>query len=615
MIHRFLLIWFMLPASLLYAQRRDDPAERIISQGNGYLARFQAASALERYNEVIRIAEERGDDLLLARGYLGAGQAIWYQNRFTRAIDTVSMAVSLFRKYQDDRDNKMMLSSSLRILSNIYDQVGNYEKAFQTISEALYLQQKSDDRQNTILSLVQLAKLYVNIGDYATALHYFNQAIDMHPRPGNYEFRELHTELGRLYAAREMYDSALYHYRLSVPRHPSPKNVYLWIGESYLQQRRYDSAESYLRKALIEGDIPNSAVMLQAMIDLGETLMYTSRNDSALVLANDALAMATEKDRRQHRRDAFRLLAMLYEKRGNNDLAYASFRRYVSLKDSLLSEQFKGRLYAFKQGQEETTHKAEMALLKNKQRVLVGSIIVLTAAGLFIILLLVLRYKNRSLELQRRSSEMEMQALRAQMNPHFIFNCMSAINHFILNNETDKASDYLTRFSRLIRLVLANSEKASITMEEEIAMLKLYLEMEQLRFAHAFEYRISYDSTIRPSEIMVPSFILQPFCENAIWHGLLHKEGPGLLLVDFVAKHNIITCTITDNGVGLTRAAEIKKRKVEEHIPFGHKLAAERLSLFNNGRPVPGSFIIEDVVNDKGEVTGTRVVFSFKNIS
>ena len=615
MVYRFLLILFVLPAFLLYAQRKDDPAENNLRLGNRFLFRFQPEPALEEYNEAIRIAKQRGDDLLLARGYLGAGQAIWYQNRFTRAIDTVSIAVSLFRKYQDDRDIKMMLSSSLRILSNIYDQVGNYEKAFQTISEALYLQQKSDDRQNTILSLVQLAKLYVNIGDYATALQYFGQATDLHPRPGNYEFRELHTELGRLYAAREMYDSALYHYRLSVPRHPSPKNVYLWIGESYLQQRRYDSAESYLRKALIEGDIPNSAVMLQAMIDLGETMMYTNRNDSALVLANDALAMATEKDRRQHRRDAFRLLAMLYEKRGNSGLAYASFRRYVSLKDSLLSEQFKGRLYAFKQGQEEATHTAEMALLKNKQRVLVGSIIVLTAGAIFIILLLVLRYKNRNLELQRRSSEMEMQALRAQMNPHFIFNCMSAINHFILNNETDKASDYLTRFSRLIRLVLVNSEKAAITMEEEIAMLKLYLEMEQLRFAHAFEYRISYDSTIRPSEIMVPSFILQPFCENAIWHGLLHKDGPGLLLIDFVAKGNIITCTITDNGVGLTRAAEIRKRKVEEHIPFGHKLAEERLSLFNNGRSAPGSFIIEDVVNENGEVTGTRVIFSFKNIS
>src|SRR5262249_51354121 len=148
------------------------------------------------------------------------------------------------------------------------------------------------------------------------------------------------------------------------------------------------------------------------------------------------------------------------------------------------------------------------------------------------------------LHLKQKASELEMRALRAQMNPHFIFNCLSAINHFILNNETDSASEYLTRFSRLLRLVLVNAGKPIISLEEELAMLRLYLDMEQLRFKNAFDYYIYSDPAVQPSMVNVPSFILQPFCENAIWHGLLHKEGKGQLNVHFKMEGDVLICTV-----------------------------------------------------------------------
>ena len=137
--------------------------------------------------------------------------------------------------------------------------------------------------------------------------------------------------------------------------------------------------------------------------------------------------------------------------------------------------------------------------------------------------------KKRIVEKERKlgkERELEMQALRAQMNPHFIFNSLSSINHFVLKNETEAASDYLTKFSKLIRTVLNNSKKSMVSLEEELEMLRLYLEMENLRFKNAFSYGIHLDEMVKPTCIFIPPLLFQPFVENAVWHGLMHKKDP-----------------------------------------------------------------------------------------
>src|SRR5258708_26049998 len=125
-----------------------------------------------------------------------------------------------------------------------------------------------------------------------------------------------------------------------------------------------------------------------------------------------------------------------------------------------------------------------------------------------------------------------MEGLRSQMNPHFIFNCLNAINRFILKDESEAASDYLTKFSRLIRMVLNNSRHSLISLDDEIEVLRLYLDMERLRFKNSFDYSIIIMNNELPAgDIYIPPLLLQPFIENAIWHGLMHKEGGGHLSV------------------------------------------------------------------------------------
>ena len=204
-----------------------------------------------------------------------------------------------------------------------------------------------------------------------------------------------------------------------------------------------------------------------------------------------------------------------------------------------------------------------------------------------------------------------MQALRAQMNPHFIFNCLSSINHFILKNESEMASDYLTKFSRLIRMVLNNSKNPLINLEEELEMLRLYLDLEKLRFNNSFDYSISFYNHFDISSIFIPPLLLQPFAENAIWHGLMNKEEQGILEIGFQLDDHVLNCYITDNGIGRKKAEALKSKSPEKQKSMGMQITAERLALFNSDAEQT-IFNIEDVVDGSGQAAGTRVTLKIR---
>ena len=219
---------------------------------------------------------------------------------------------------------------------------------------------------------------------------------------------------------------------------------------------------------------------------------------------------------------------------------------------------------------------------------------------------LVEKARQRSL-----AAELEMQALRAQMNPHFIFNSLTSINRFILKSDTQAASDYLTRFSRLIRMVLNNSKQSFISLEDELDMLRLYLEMEKLRFKEAFLYRIEIDKYLDPATVQLPPLVLQPFVENAIWHGLMHKPGQGTLEIQIGVERDLLVIRITDDGVGRSVAGSSSGKSVRKQKSMGIDITRERLSLVNGGLDADGLKII-DLLGPDGEPAGTRVIVKIK---
>jgi hypothetical protein len=211
-------------------------------------------------------------------------------------------------------------------------------------------------------------------------------------------------------------------------------------------------------------------------------------------------------------------------------------------------------------------------------------------------------------ELRQKTGELEMQALRAQMNPHFVFNSLNAINRFILQKEKAQASEYLTKFSRLVRMILQNSQSALVPLENELDSLKLYLELEALRFEHHFEYTISIESDIDADMIKVPPLIIQPYAENAIWHGLMHKEEKGHLTIDIKQLKEQLQIRITDDGIGRKQSETMTSKSATKHKSMGLKITADRIAMLQRSANQESSVIITDLEKPDGSAAGTEVL-------
>jgi ligand-binding sensor domain-containing protein/two-component sensor histidine kinase len=202
-------------------------------------------------------------------------------------------------------------------------------------------------------------------------------------------------------------------------------------------------------------------------------------------------------------------------------------------------------------------------------------------------------------------AELEMKALKAQMNPHFVFNSLSSIQESIVHGKTEAASKYLGKFSKLIRMVLEQSDKKTITLQEEINYLTLYLELESFRFDN-FSFTINSERIIDASFLKIPAMLVQPYVENAIKHGLSHKQGDKKLAIEYVDySEDVLQVTITDNGIGRQQSAIINQNREASHQSMGMKITSERLLLLQQKN---ASVVIDDVQDEQGNIAGTKVI-------
>ncbi|WP_199141550.1 sensor histidine kinase [Pedobacter sp. ASV12] len=231
-----------------------------------------------------------------------------------------------------------------------------------------------------------------------------------------------------------------------------------------------------------------------------------------------------------------------------------------------------------------------------------------------ILFLTALAYRDRQSELERidlkiKNAENEHKILRLQMNPHFIFNCLNSINLYIEKNDSALASSYLSKFSQLMRLSLVHSRKEKIVLAEEIAVLKLYLEMETMRFKGKLNYVFDIEANVDVDFIEIPPMLIQPHLENAIWHGLMHKSEGGKIVIQI--SQNLVAqtlnVTIADNGIGRTKAAELKSKAAEKEKSYGTLITSERIAIFNQKFNADTKLQIEDLYDENNEPAGTLV--------
>lgn len=219
------------------------------------------------------------------------------------------------------------------------------------------------------------------------------------------------------------------------------------------------------------------------------------------------------------------------------------------------------------------------------------------------------REERMKASFEKELAKMEMEALRSQMNPHFLFNALNSLKDLIIRNDPQAASNYLSRFSRLIRLILENSKEQMVSLAQELEAVNLYVEVEQHRFENRFDYRLEVNSGLDPKEVMIPPMLIQPYAENAIWHGLMHKQDKGMLQVSLHQVDGRLVCIVEDNGIGRKKAGELRSKSVGGNKSYGMAITRDRVALVKELYNIEAKVDVEDLMAD-GEPSGTKVTLS-----
>lgn len=570
--------------------------------------------------------------------YYALGFAIFAQSRFEDAIRYLRLA----QDYAQRSGDTINVIRTISLMGCAYRESGNYEKAFEYYRSSLQMAKDGHYPDLEANEYYELAELFIQIEDYASARNYFHAGFQVGQPKMFYEWRIM--VYSELLSRQGQFDSALRYYNTfdSAGLPPALLRTYLVSkGEYFLLRHKGGEALPYFEKSLVyQRQLNDRNQVMRCLKDLALAYQQVGKDKEACKYAKESLAISEQFWARQYIRDNCMILHQLYDKDRRIDSAYFYYRRYNDMKEKVNNVQLKGKFASI-------NFEQQIALLnKEKQlndvclretlatkKLLIGGIIALLLIGFIFSRYIMLKRKNEAhlrlraenkLEIQRlegekdraalqqRAKELEIQALRSQMNPHFIFNCLNAINRFILAHETEVASDYLTKFSRLMRMIMNHSRHSVISLAEELEVLQLYLDMERLRFKDAFDYNIVLDEELDAGDIHIPPLLLQPFVENAIWHGLMNKSERGALTVVLRAEHDMLTCVIEDNGVGRRKAGLLKSKSAQKHKSMGLQITAERLTLLT-GTGSPGHFFdIEDLYDPEGHPAGTRVVLKIR---
>ena len=590
------------------------------------------------------ILKKEKDLFGLAAAYDFIGNAKQQKGESRSSITYSDSAEHLYRQLGDT----VTAVWSLMGKGRAYFTLGDFTNGYKTQQMAYELAPQKDTTLKTIC-LFYLANLFLGAGlpeltleQVNIILGYFPDAVTHARIIGSQGITAALILGGEAYLQLNQLDSAQKIAALvRTPFEQKQVQEHLFLGKLYTSLKLYDKALLHLQKgyAMVANGSQPFFVSHTAR-ELAVVHLRLNELAKAKAYAEQALETAQKIDARLEIRNAAGTLAEIYDRQNNYQKAYYYTKLQKSLNDSLMPEEYKRKLSLIGVQNELAIQKQQAKFLAKEntlrqqqlkreslvRNILIAGLVLFVFLSLMVFRNVMLKRKNEKLQLEHRlrlqevesesaraklqqhAAELEMQALRAQMNPHFIFNCLNAINHFILKNETETASDFLTKFSRLIRLVLHSSSHKYISLHDELETLKLYIGLELVRFKNHFSYTLHCDASVDTESVQIPPMLLQPFVENAIWHGLMHKKEGGQLSIDIREENDTLYCTIQDNGIGRRKAAELKSKSASHKKSMGMEITANRLKMLNGDNHQFSFLKIIDLENEAGEGVGTKVV-------
>ncbi|MET0464644.1 MAG: histidine kinase [Chitinophagaceae bacterium] len=574
------------------------------------------AKGLLYAEKAIALATKIKDDPGLARAYYVMGVDYLRSDQVSKTLEYLQKAAKMYEAQNRPVD-----------LARVYNTIGaaylphneHYKDALLYLDKAIVIFKAQGDKQYLPSSILNKALVYKRMDSVGPAIRHFNEVLALFQQymPANKQLEaRIYSGLG---------------------------DAYIEFSEEKLRAigftgQKYDSAVYYVQKALaVFNELGSEDGKTANYRRLGSVYLAQKKYPLALQNAFMAKQIAEEGGFLAMEADAITVISEIYAATGRYDSAFTYLKKYAVLNDSLLNDEKERELiqnemqYTFDKKEDSLHFQNELLSQSNtlnklqlRQQWLYsgGALVLLLGLGGFLYyrnrnkqVKLVLQLekeraeqKQRESEFERKVSDAALHSLRSQMNPHFIFNCLNSIKLYAVENNQEAATSYLGKFSRLMRLVLENSKSDRITLQQEVETLRLYIEMEAMRFKEKLHYKIDLGDNMDMDYIEIPPMLIQPYVENAIWHGLMPKENGGILLVSFRCGENNLKITVTDNGVGRERAAELKSNSATAHRSFGMSITHERIELINQMHNTNMSVIINDLYDDTGNAAGTEVI-------
>ncbi|MEP6584075.1 MAG: histidine kinase [Ginsengibacter sp.] len=402
---------------------------------------------------------------------------------------------------------------------------------------------------------------------------------------------------------------------------------YLGFGKLNAMANKADSVSFYFGKAMSQAAVQND-LRNKFQVYLGEaTYIKKLSPDMKLVLLDSALHIAKRTSYYEGISNAAQQLSVVYEEKKDKDSSLIFYHIYRTASDSLFSENNRFNIlnneseWLIRRKEIENRHLIDISNLQNRQIIFKNALLVAAFVLLFLTIVIAF-FINKSIQSKKKRAEFlfkqkiaesQIQSLRAQMNPHFIFNSLNSIENFMMQNEKRKASDYMHKFALLIRTILESSRNELTTVLLDMEALKLYIDLEQMRFHNKFCYHENIDPELLRGDYYVPSLLIQPYVENAIVHGMAHSDRTDLsLTVSATLENDYIKYVIKDNGIGRNQAADYNKLNKLRHKSVGLKITEDRIHLYNQEHNANGYVKISDLLNVNNQPAGTEVEVRIK---
>jgi tetratricopeptide (TPR) repeat protein len=605
--------------------------DRLVYQ-NTDTAQFLARQAIDISKRLQMPAEE-------ANSWYKVGMSHAIKGNYPSAIEAFLTTHEIFSSI----DHQTGIAFAEKGLGNIHQMMGNMEEAISYFRKSLMRYRIDGDSGRINAAINSLALGFQQAEMLDSAVFYFEERVALSGQMGYLSAQASSlNNLGSAYKAQERYDLAEAHFIQSLlirREQKALKYEALVLGnlaDLYRIQKKYaESATAFQESIDIREQIGDRRGVALNSNRLAQTLMEIGDYSGARSASEKSASIAQELGFLDYELDAIGRLKNIYQASGNYQKAFQASERFSILKDSILNVEKAGQIAEMEtkynvqlKEQQLDLQQKEISLLEEKNRVHARLKFVLIAAGALLLSLLSLvlnRYqmkrrnekeltdKNEKINLINReirtiNKELERKMLRAQMDPHFIFNSLNSIQHFITINEKELAIRYLSKFAKLIRRVLDNSISDRVPLSDELSLLEDYMELEELRLNHSFSHQIEIDRKIDLHNTEVPFLIIQPYVENAIKHGLKQSVRPGKLKIKLEDGGEHLRCYIEDNGIGREASKTLAEARV--HQSHGMSVTKKRLEALNNANENQTLVEIFDLKNENGEAVGTQVALT-----